>query len=276
MKAKPKSVRTMFIEKKRNRMLKRNQNLLVCVVGGTGSGKTYGAITLADELMNGNMNPERHIVFDIEHFMDLINNGHIKKGEVVIFEEAGVNISSKDWGTKANKNINKVLQTCRHLNFGVIFTLPSFKFMDNSSRMLQHSVFVADETNINYTTNQSKFKVYDLINNPMKSIEPMTIFPKFYYENQLVQMKYIYVKKPREELLEVYEKRKTEFTTKLNKQVQSEIVQERLDSEAKVKFSAFCKKCGARNSFDFSKKRMEWTCRRCGGIVKSNPFKKNE
>ena len=266
------TIRDKYLNQKRNRMIVKNQNLLMCIVGGTGSGKTYGAIQLAYELMNNHLDPDRHIVFDIQEFISLINKG-IKKGEVIIFEEAGVNLSSKDWGTKANKNINKVLQTCRHLNFGVIFTLPNYRFMDNSSRNLQHGILVANEKNIDYKTNIAKLKTYDLILRPMRNTEPLTVFPKFYYDGTLITMKYLHLRKPNEDILKRYEERKKEFTTALNREVEKELIIEKFNDSNKKHFDVFCRNCKSKNSFDYSKRRNEWTCRRCGEVYTTSPYK---
>jgi len=258
------TIRDSYLDNKRNRMIKRNQNLLMCVVGGTGSGKTYSSITFADELMEGKLDPERHIVFSIEEFMTRVNEG-ISKGEVIVFEEAGVNISSKDWASKMNRNINKVLQTCRHLNFGVIFTVPSFKFLDNSSRLLQHGVLIANEKMIDYTKDIAKLKVYDLFMNPLLNSEPFLKIPEFWVDDQLIKMRYIHFKKPRKELLEVYEKRKTQFTEELNRSVLDDIHTEKKYKEFKdnkVKRPK-CASCGGTRT-DLSKKTLTYFCRSCG------------
>ena len=74
--------------------LKRNQSILALWVGETGSGKSLSAISTAIRI-DPTFNVDR-IVFDTKSFLHLINSG-LPKGSVVIYDDAGIGISNKDW-----------------------------------------------------------------------------------------------------------------------------------------------------------------------------------
>ena len=266
-----KNIRKTFLDIKVKRMTEKNQNWIGVVLGAVGSGKTYFALQCANEMMK-NMDPDIHVVFTIEEFMNKFNNKTFKKADVIVFEEAGVNISSKNWQSKANKNINFVLQTCRHRNFAIIFTLPMFKFLDASTRALIHTTFVTDE--IDYKKEIAYCRVYDLKTDALRGKEPWTISPKFWVDGRVVVMKRIAMKLPTENILKVYEKRKTAFTDKLNKEIEDLLNADVIEKEIKIK-KVYCPDCNGSNWL-FHKKTNDWECRKCGKVIKENPFKRDE
>ena len=269
-----KSIREIFIRQKRDRMLKRNQNFIIAIVGPTGSGKTYAAITLADELMYGKLNAAVHIVFTIEEFLNLINSGVLKRGDIVVFEEAGVSINSKNWASKANKNINFVLQTCRHMNFGIIFTLPLLKFLENASRSLLHTSMVTNEGEIDYENKIAWLKVYDFKAHPLKSIEPYLIIPKFWIDGILTKMRKIAVRMPRQELLDIYEPRKAAYTKKLYEDTLKRMNAESEDQEKKYNKAKPCDICGS-TEYRERVRTGDWKCRN-GHVTQVDPWLKTD
>ena len=48
----------------------------------------------------------------------------LRKGELLIFEEAGANMGSLDFQNKVSKVFSYVLQSFRSLNIGILFNLP--------------------------------------------------------------------------------------------------------------------------------------------------------
>lgn len=268
---KTKNIRKLYFNSKKDRMFKRNQNWIAVIVGPTGSGKTYAALTISDEMMEEKHDPLIHEVFSIEEFIVNLNNGKFKKGDIVVFEEAGVNISSKNWQSKANKNINFILQTCRHRNFGIIFTLPMYKFLDSATRSLIHTAFVTDK--IDYNKELAYLKVYDFKVDALRGKEPYTIFPKFWINGVLVTMRRIAVKMPREPILSVYEARKKEFTDKLNEEIEDQLMAEKKEKEEKHRYVMACPDCGGMGWY-YLKSKDSYRCKKCGNESYINPYKK--
>lgn len=268
------NMRKAYFQGKIKRMSKQNRNWIAVFVGPTGSGKTYAAIETADYMMDYKIDPQTHIVFSIEEFMNSLNKGVFKKGDIVVFEEAGVNISSKNWQSRANKNINFVLQTCRHRNFGIIFTLPVYKFLDSSTRSLIHTAFVMDDKSVNYSTKTSYPRVYDFKLNSLNGVEPYTISPKFIIDGAKIVMHRVACKYPREELITNYEKRKTEFTDRLNKEIEDQLKYEQKEKDKKVKSDvASCSLCSNSDWYYLARKQL-YRCKRCGNEISTNPYTK--
>lgn len=203
-----------YIRRIRSRLLYKNKNWLAIICGETGSGKSYSAISLASKI--GRV----HIVFTPVDFLRLINSEKLQKGDVVVFDEAGVGMSSREWYSVQNKLLGTVLQTFRNLNIGVIFTTPNLSFIDVQARKLFHSYM---ETNyLDYDNGESYVKLYDIqVNSRFDKI--YFKLPIFNIEGRPVKMSHLVLDKPNDKLVEYYENRKKMYTTNLNKNALEEI-----------------------------------------------------
>jgi len=68
--------------------IKNNKNFLCTITGPTGSGKTWSALSIAS-LLDSEFNINR-VIFRGRELMKLINEGDLKPGSVIIWDEAGV------------------------------------------------------------------------------------------------------------------------------------------------------------------------------------------
>jgi len=198
--------------------IRKNKNFLGFISGATGSSKSYSSLRIAEEL-----DPEFNIdrcVFGGLELMNLINSEKLKSGSVIVFEEVGVEMSSKNWQSIANKMLNFLIQTFRHRNFILIMNSPFMDFVDASTRKLFHAEFKT--IGINFKKNEAKLKpVFLQYNSRMK---------KFYYHRlQVIKAEgkvpvdVWRVSKPSEPLRQAYEKKKMEYTTRLNKRILEEL-----------------------------------------------------
>lgn len=202
----------LFLARIKTRLLVNNQNWLSICCGDTGSGKSYSAMTMAKAISpRFNVN---NVVFTPEDFLKRITDrANLRKGDVIIFDEAGVGMSARDWYSIQNKLLGNVLQTFRILNIGVIFTTPNLGFIDLQARKLFHNYFETEcidrEKEITY------LKCYDIEHNSMidKTYYKKPIFD---IEGKFVKMEYLGLPKPYEELVEAYESKKANYTHELN------------------------------------------------------------
>ena len=201
--------------------IRKNKNFIGIITGGTGSGKTYSAITLAEVLSHRNQVPFtiKDIVFKPAEFMARINSGDLKKGSVLVFDEAGVGYSSREWWSISNKLINYLMQTFRHRNYIVIFTTPDLGFIDKSARKLLHCHL--ETQSIDY------FKKVVIIK-PLIG-QPNQATGKVYWkylrvpgEGRIVPQKIerICIGLPSKELRDAYEEKKKAYTDELNKDIE--------------------------------------------------------
>jgi hypothetical protein len=121
--------------------LRENRNLVILFSGRVGGGKSYGSLSVADYLV-----PEmkvgydlKSLVYSIEEFIQQIKT--LPPGEVVIMDEAGVTAGSRDFASRENKVLSKVIQSIRYLQHCSIFSLPNINFLDKSIRLMIDVVF---------------------------------------------------------------------------------------------------------------------------------------
>ncbi len=217
-----------FIHYAHRRVIKRNQNCLICLYGGTGSGKSYASISAAQAIAryNGVEFDTRHICMNATEFMRLLNSGELKRGSVVIMDEAGVAVNAKDWQSRVNKVMNYVMQTFRHENYVVIFNTPSFSFVDSSMRKMFHMKMETQYIDYERDVGWTKTYVLNLDHNTGN------VYTYFFRVKVAGETPYKVVMSgfglANKDLLKKYEAKKRAFTEKLNKQVQDtlEVVEE--------------------------------------------------
>ena len=99
------------------------------------SGKSFSAISLAEDI-DPYFNVDR-IVFHPQEFIALLDMG-LPKGSVILWEEVGVSLSSRDWYREQNKIISSLFETFRRHNLILIMTVPNVKFIDSRIRSMIH------------------------------------------------------------------------------------------------------------------------------------------
>lgn len=208
--------------------ISKNKNFLCAITGPTGSGKTYSSLRLA-EILDEEFNKDR-IVFTPKEFINLLNNGDLKSGSVIVFDEAGVSLNNRAWQSIANNLIQYVLQTFRHKNYIVLFTAPDFSFIDKASRKLFHSYM--ETKGINFTKKKCMLKPFMLqINQRTGDIyfKYLTVVMPGQKESKITSLS---VGLPSKDLIKAYEEKKKEFTQSLNEDIERKL-QEKEDQENK-------------------------------------------
>lgn len=208
----------IVLKRVKERIFKQNKNALIIVCGETGSGKSYVALRIA-EIFNPRFSI-RYVVFSAEEFMELINSGKLKKGSVIIWDEAGVGIPAKEWYSISNKMINYVLQVFRKENLIVIFTTPSFTFIDAATRRLFHAYI--ETRRIDYKRKQAVVVWMKVQYNPR--------FGKDYFKHHratnsegIEVVKKLRFNLPSQKLMDEYENKKIYFAKKLYSETEQEL-----------------------------------------------------
>ncbi len=204
-----------------------NKNFICLISGATGSGKTWVGLSMG-ELLDPEFGIDR-VIFKGSELMDLINSGELKSGSVILWDEAGIDLSSRSWQSMMNKMLNFLLQTFRHKNLVLIMTAPYGDFIDVASRKLFHAEF--ETVAINKRKKTCAIKPLLLQYNSSN---------KKWYRKYLqvikkgigqIKIKRWNVPKPSDELIEVYEKKKNEFTDSLNKEIGRSLVKIEKDED---------------------------------------------
>jgi len=142
-----------FVMEIASRPTRKNTNFLCVVVGLPGTGKSYSCIRLGqlvtDEINEYNRKHDKpeiefsmnNVVFTPGDFLRRIHGKDaLTPGSVIIFEEVGTSLDSKDALTKLNKMIAHVVETMRYRKYITFFNLPRFMNLDKTIRSLCHCV----------------------------------------------------------------------------------------------------------------------------------------
>lgn len=231
-----------------------NKNFIAFIGGPTGSGKTYSGLKIC-EMLDEKFNEDR-IVFSGLELMQLLNNGNLKSGSCILFEEAGVAMSNRNWYSSLNKMLNYLMQTFRHRNIVLIFTSPYMDFIDAGTRKLIHAELMTD--GIDYDKKTCRLK-------PML-IQYNSRYNKYYYKylkmitsEGLVKIKRWSVGLATPELINAYEVKKRQFTDRLNEDILKQLSGKKT-KQIKVMYRWHCNNCN--NTYD-SPTQKPTTCKYC-------------
>ena len=212
----------------RNRILKK-KNFLALVSGSTGSGKSWSCLSVA--LMLDNKFGVERIVFGLRGLMHLINSGEkFPAGSVFVWDEFQIEGGNRNWQSLTNKLLNSLLSTFRHKNFIVLINAPYSDFIDSQSKKLLHAEW--EVMGIDYNSEKTIMKPMVIQYNSRRK--------QFYYKYLRVKTKRGVspitkwkIPKPPKWIVEEYERKKTNFTTNLNQEIERQL--NKLDSKDKKK-----------------------------------------
>ena len=118
--------------------------VVVALVGNrkqrSGVGKSYTAMRigeLVDEDFSNGTEGMNKIIFTPADFLRTMKYVEAKgtHGQVIIIDEAGILINSRQWFSMINKAMGDIMMTLRTLRCVVIFVLPALPVMDKTVRM---------------------------------------------------------------------------------------------------------------------------------------------
>ena len=201
-----------------HRRIKNNKNFLATITGPTGSGKSWSALSMA-QLLDPTFTADR-VIFRARDLMKLITTGDLKAGSVIVWDEAGIDLSNRNWQSVTNKMLNALLQTFRHRNFVLFFTVPYHDFIDSASKKLFHADFETQRINKNQGVVIIKPKLLQYNSNLGKWYRK---YLKVQMNGSVVKIKRWAVPKPTDELIKEYEIRKNMFTKDLNLDINKQL-----------------------------------------------------
>lgn len=226
-----------FSDYMHQRVTRKNQNLIVLTVGGTGSGKTYSQLSEAERYYKKYKNKEfpiDHVCFTAKQLMQLINSGTLERGDVIIYEEVGINQSSRNWYSIINKMINYLLQSFRNMNIILFMNTRDTSFLDAQTRKLLHFIFETMGIDINNKICRIKPLEVQVNSRTGKVYQK---YLRVRINGKTMPLKRILYPLPSKKLKDAYEERKSFYTIQLNKQILEDI-------EKEERKNLKCKRCG--------------------------------
>ena len=205
----------------------RKKNFLAAFLGSTGSGKSWGGLSFCEQV-DPTFCKER-IVTSTLQLLELVNNGNLKEGSAILYDEFGISGGGKrQWQSVDNKVLNYLFQTFRHKCFILIFTLPYFDWIDSQSQLLFNGIFQMQS--IDYAKQTSRIKPFLMWYNARnKKMCPKYL--KFRRGKTILKLKQWNIPKPSDKLIQEYEEIKNAFTKRLN----AELLQELTPKAPKIK-----------------------------------------
>lgn len=204
-----------------------NKNNLVSLVGKTGSGKTYTAIGISEIMsqLDGVPFTIDHVVFTLRDLMELINSKTLKKGSKIVFDEPQVSIGAREFQSQANKVFNYLLSTFRHRNLTLFFCTPFETLLDKSTRRLFHAKFETQSINRKEKTCRIKPRFLEYADFKTEPYRKQLIVFSQNENGMRISQKLSHwdVPKPSKKLIDLYEKKKLDFTDNLNRNISEKL-----------------------------------------------------
>jgi len=141
---------TPYLEKIQKRINYYDYDCFIVVVGKERRGKSTLAIQIAHFLTKGKLKTE-NICMDMTEFTSQLQS--TKKGDVIIFDEAGTNLYSREAMTTINRTLTKAFMVSGLKNIAIILCLPSFFSLDTYIRTHRVDLLV-------YVPSRGRFKAY--------------------------------------------------------------------------------------------------------------------
>lgn len=192
--------------------LRNNKNVISVTTGATGSGKSMCDLRKAEISHKKRFNElfpvETNVCFSIAELMKRISSGNLRKGEVLILEEAGFNAGSQDWMNKTTKMFNYLLQTFRSMNICLYMNLPVLSMLAKQARQLVHIHFETQGIDFEEKKLKTKALVHQLNQQSGKSYWK---YLRIKQEGKVKTVQRMNWGLPNEKIIRLYEAKKTKF-----------------------------------------------------------------
>jgi len=218
-----------------NSRFKRNQNVLLAVTGKTGSSKSYDCVTICQNWYKFKFKEDfpvkTHCCFSIAEVMKLLSSGKLRKGELIILEEAGTSMNALDFQNRISKLFTFILQSFRSMNIGLIMNLPVLSMLNKSARLLLHAHFIT--CGIDYEKKIAKVKpFFHQLNQQTGKIYPKYLRIKYQGKTKVVKRFNFSI--PPKELINEYEIKKVKFVNDLTQSFSNELDEIQRKEERKM------------------------------------------
>ncbi len=160
-----------FYARLRTYVEREQRGVFLFVSGDPGKGKSTACIKIGNEFDKEFSRVwENRICFDVDHALELLNQ-ELLVGSVIILEEGGVNLSSRDWYSEYNKELLKVVNILRFKRCVFMINCRDKNLIDNKVRQFLN--FEVEAVRIDRDANRNYLKVKEFSINKMKPMEPM-------------------------------------------------------------------------------------------------------
>jgi hypothetical protein len=198
------------------------------------SGKSYTSLRIAElwykEYFKEDF-PEMNICFSIDELLMRLHNKNLRRGELLIFEEAGTSAGSLDFQARTTKIFNYILQSFRSLNIGLLVNLPYFSMLNKQSRQLMH--ILMETESIDRKNKQCILKCFFLQTN-QDTGKIYKHFPRVVIDGEMIPIERFGFTLPSQKLQDAYEIKKEKFVRTLISDSIDELTAKRARDKQKI------------------------------------------
>ena len=234
--------------------LSENRNVIGVYVGDTGSGKSLSAISSAVQIEQAlKLDPgftSDRICFTVGEIVKWLRSGKLKPGNVLIFDDAGLEINARQWMKSVSIIFGMITQGFRYMQIILLITVPKMSFIERQSRNLIHVRFDATPT-------QGIMKPKIPFTSPYDDDKLWYKFPKIKVGFKTTKITTVRFPMPPSEIVEPYEKRKAEYI-----ESKLEAFDEILNGREREGTDVTCPNCAYSWTFRGYSNRV--TCTNCG------------
>lgn len=201
----------IFIKWMHARLIRQNKNVLSVELGATGSGKSYRDLRKVElwyQYYFKEKFPVENICFGVGDVLKRLSSGKLRRGEVLIFEEAGANLGNLDFQNKVSKMFNYVLQSFRSMNVAIFFNLPYLSMLNKTARMLIHYSSESKTIDMKRSVNRCR-PLFHQVNQSTGKIYKK--YPRAKVEGRTRTVKEFEWTLPSDYLIEAYEQKKKNY-----------------------------------------------------------------
>lgn len=202
-----------------DRIYKKNQNVLAVDIGGTGTGKSYRQLRIMEiwhrDYLKKPIKPEQ-ICFEPYEVVKMLHGDTLKRGDILIYEEAGTSLGAKDFMERRQKMFNYIMQSFRFRNIILMFNLPNLMMLNKDLRRMLHLTFESVSIDYDKKINYCKpFKIQE----SSRLNKTYFHYPKRIIDGKQHKIKRLGYTLPSEDLIKMYEEKKRNFFNQLNTDV---------------------------------------------------------
>ena len=215
--------------------LRKNKNALMATTGSTGSGKSYRDLRTAElwykYRFKEEFNVDTNVCFSVLGLMNRLIDPNIRKGELLIFEEAGTALAALNFQQEVAKIFTFVLQSFRSKNILVIFNLPVLTMFNKTCRLLLHLHCITQ--GIDHTEKTTIIKPLIQQVNQEKG-KPYWKYPRARRGRKMIKIKRLKTGMPKESLINKYEVKKFNFVQDLMVDFHSKLRKLQMEVDSKM------------------------------------------
>jgi len=183
------------------------KNLIFAFLGDVGSGKSWGAVNFA-RLFDPWFDIDRKVVYEPDEFFDALDSVR-HRGEVIVWDEAGVGMNAREWNSIFNKVVSKTLQIFREATPGriiLIFATPRKAFMDKTARIMLNAEWRFSWNLGEIHPYAIPYELHRVIHYKTKTLEDYTVYrlPVVDVGNLRIKVKRLYMATLPKEIAERY------------------------------------------------------------------------